>query len=362
MYKSLKIKSISDDYYGKNGTQASFRIEAEGNGTVTYQWQYRTSGTTSWRTPALASAKTADYVFKLRPSYDKIVVRCIVSDDSGSSLTSDVRKAIVFAITSPPQDAELELGKKRTFTVEAVGKDLAYQWYCMRPEASWKKVAMTGYNTAAPVITENKKNDGTKYRCRVTDGLGNVLVSSAAMLTQKYRFRNQTADRIYYNRDFDYIIILVDRIQEVAFRVTEYLQKYGRMQKTIVFCATEDVVERMRIAVVNMNKRMVQKNSDYVGRITGSDDYGKRILDYFISVSSKYPVIATMSELLSTGSDCKMTKLIVLDKNINSMMQFKQVIGRGIRVQEDQGKFSFTIMDFRGVTRLFAIPTGKSCG
>lgn len=173
---------------------------------------------------------------------------------------------------------------------------------------------------------------------------------------QRDYYGNEIEDRIYNNNDFDYNIILADRIQEVAFRITEYLKKYGRMQKTIVFCATEDAAERMRTALVNLNKDLVKENPDYVVRITGSDTYGKSKLDYFISVSSKYPVIATTSELLSTGSDCKMTKLIVLDKNINSMTQFKQIIGRGTRVREDQGKLSFTIMDFRGVARLFSDP------
>ena len=173
---------------------------------------------------------------------------------------------------------------------------------------------------------------------------------------QKDYYGNEIEDRIYDNRDFDYNIILADRIQEVAFRITEYLKKYGRMQKTIVFCATEDAAERMRMALVNLNKDMVQKNPDYVVRITGSDDYGKSKLKYFISASQKYPVIATTSEMLSTGSDCKLTKVIVLDKNINSMTQFKQIIGRGTRVREDQGKLSFTIMDFRGVARLFSDP------
>jgi type I restriction enzyme R subunit len=163
-------------------------------------------------------------------------------------------------------------------------------------------------------------------------------------------------DRIYNNSDYDYSIVLQDRIQEVAFQITEYLKRTGRMQKTIVFCATEDAAERMRRELVNLNQDMVKKNPDYVVRITGSDQYGKSKLDYFISVSSKYPVIATTSDLLSTGSDCKMTKLIVLDKNINSMTQFKQIIGRGTRVREDQGKLSFTVMDFRGVSRLFADP------
>ena len=173
---------------------------------------------------------------------------------------------------------------------------------------------------------------------------------------QRDYFGNEIEDRVYNNTDFDYNIVLADRIQEVAFQITEYLKKSGRMQKTIVFCATEDAAERMRIALVNLNKDMMKENPDYIVRITGSDDYGKSKLDYFISVSAKYPVIATTSELLSTGSDCKMTKLIVLDKNINSMTQFKQIIGRGTRVREDQGKLSFTVMDFRGVARLFADP------
>src|SRR5699024_2571216 len=119
---------------------------------------------------------------------------------------------------------------------------------------------------------------------------------------------------------------------------------------------TEDAAERMRQALVNLNSDMVQKNPDYVVRITGSDDYGKKKLDYFISVSEPYPVIATTSKLLSTGADCKMTKLIVLDEMIGSMTEFKQIIGRGTRLREKDGKTHFVVMDFRNVTRLFADP------
>lgn len=171
-------------------------------------------------------------------------------------------------------------------------------------------------------------------------------------------FGNVIEDRIYNNRDYDYPggVILEDRINEVANEITEYLKATGRMQKTIVFCATEDAAERMRMALVNFNSDMVAENPDYVVRITGSDVYGKSKLDYFISVSSEYPVIATTSELLSTGADCKMTKFIVLDKNIESMTTFKQIIGRGTRIREKDGKTHFTVMDFRGVTRLFADP------
>ena len=163
-------------------------------------------------------------------------------------------------------------------------------------------------------------------------------------------------DRIYSNSDFDYNIILEDRTEEVAKEITTYLKSVGRMDKTIVFCATEDHAERMRVALINLNSDMVKKNSDYIVRITGSDDYGKRKLNHFISVAPKYPVIATTSKLLSTGVDCKMIKLIVLDQMIGSMTEFKQIIGRGTRIREQDGKTHFTVMDFRNVTRLFADP------
>lgn len=170
------------------------------------------------------------------------------------------------------------------------------------------------------------------------------------------KFGNEIEDRIYTNSDFDYNIILEDRTYEVAREITEYLKSTDRMQKTIVFCATEDHAERMRIVLNNLNADMVKENPDYVVRITGSDTYGKSKLDYFISVSAPYPVIATTSKLLSTGADCKMTKLIVLDEMINSMTEFKQIIGRGTRLREKEGKNHFVVMDFRNVTRLFSDP------
>ena len=169
-------------------------------------------------------------------------------------------------------------------------------------------------------------------------------------------YGNEIEDRIYTNSDYDYNIIIEDRIQQVAAEITNYLKSTDRMAKTIVFCATEDAAERMRVALVNQNSDMVQKNPDYVVRITGSDTYGKSKLDYFISVREKYPVIATTSKLLSTGSDCKVTKLIVLDEMIGSMTEFKQIIGRGTRLREKEGKTHFVVMDFRNVSRLFADP------
>ena len=173
---------------------------------------------------------------------------------------------------------------------------------------------------------------------------------------QKDIFGNEVPDRIYLNSDFDYNIILEDRINQVAREITNYLKASDRYQKTIVFCAREDHADRMRTALINLNADMVKENPDYVVRITGSDPYGKSKLSYFISTSSEGPVIATTSDLLTTGADCKMVKLIVLDKWITSMTEFKQIIGRGTRLREDLGKTHFVVMDFRGISRLFADP------
>ncbi len=173
---------------------------------------------------------------------------------------------------------------------------------------------------------------------------------------QRDIYDNLIEDRIYNNTDYDYNIIIEDRIREVAHEVSSYLRSTDPMAKTIVFCADEDHAERMRIALVNENADMCRKYPDYVVRITGSDTYGQSKLDYFISVASKTPVIATTSKLLSTGVDCKMVKLIALDQRINSMTEFKQIVGRGTRIREKEGKTHFTIMDFRNITRLFADP------
>lgn len=173
---------------------------------------------------------------------------------------------------------------------------------------------------------------------------------------QRDKNGNVIEDRIYNNTDYDYNVILEDRTTQVAAEITNYLKSTDRMAKTIVFCPTEEAAERMRIALANHNADMVKANPDYCVRITGSDEYGKSKLDYFISVSSQYPVIATTSKLLSTGADCKMTKLIVLDEMIGSMTEFKQIIGRGTRLREQDGKTHFVVMDFRNITRLFADP------
>lgn len=173
---------------------------------------------------------------------------------------------------------------------------------------------------------------------------------------QRDKFGNEIPDRIYTNSDYDYNIVIEDRTERVAAEITRYLKSTDRMAKTIVFCPTEDAAQRMRDALAMQNADMMKENPDYVVRITGGDDYGRKKLDYFISVSAPYPVIATTSELLSTGADCKMTKLIVLDKMIGSMTEFKQIIGRGTRLREQEGKTHFVVMDFRNVSRLFADP------
>ncbi len=210
-----------------------------------------------------------------------------------------------------------------------------------------------------PIYTYSLKNgieDGFLAPFKVISITTDISDGWRPFKGQRDYYGNEIEDRIYNNTDYDYNIVIADRINQVALEITNYLISTGRMQKTIVFCATEESAERMRIALTNLNADMCAKNPDYVVRITGSDDYGKSKLDYFISVSSPYPVIATTSKLLSTGADCKMTKLIVLDEMIGSMTEFKQIIGRGTRLREKEGKTHFVVMDFRGVSRLFSDP------
>ena len=182
---SLRITGISEDAYDVNGESVTFHIDAVGKGTLSYQWQYKLAGETKWRTPGQASAKTADYVFKLKPSYDNIEVRCIVTDASGDTCTSDVRKANVFAITKQPNTVYAESGDSVTFAVEGIGQNLTYQWYYRRLDGDWKKVTAAGYNTASLTITAQVKNNGSQYRCYVYDGVGNLIKSRAAMLIER---------------------------------------------------------------------------------------------------------------------------------------------------------------------------------
>lgn len=171
------------------------------------------------------------------------------------------------------------------------------------------------------------------------------------------KFGQLIPDREYSSTDFDRSLVLERRTEVVAAKVTEFLKATDRFAKTIVFCENVDHAERMRQALVNANADLAAANSKYVMRITGDNDEGKAQLDNFIDPDKTYPVIATTSRLMSTGVDAQTCHLIVLDRAINSMTEFKQIIGRGTRINEDHGKFFFTIMDFRRATSLFADPT-----
>ena len=166
----------------------------------------------------------------------------------------------------------------------------------------------------------------------------------------------EVPDEIYKGPDFDKKIVIDERTKLVAQKISDFLKATDRMQKAIIFCQDIEHAERMRQALVNENSDLFQKNSRYIVRITGDNPEGKKELDYFIDPESPYPVVVTTSKLLTTGVDAQTCKLIVLDSNISSVTEFKQIIGRGTRVREDYGKMFFTIIDFRGVTELFADP------
>lgn len=167
---------------------------------------------------------------------------------------------------------------------------------------------------------------------------------------------NLVEDRIYNQRDFDRHLVLEKRTELVAEKITEFLKATDPYQKTIVFCDDIDHAERMRACLVNLNPDRVRENRKYVMRITGDELEGKAELDNFIDPESRYPVIATTSKLMSTGVDAQTCKLIVLDQSIQSITEFKQIIGRGTRINEEFGKYWFTIIDFKRATELFADP------
>ncbi len=168
---------------------------------------------------------------------------------------------------------------------------------------------------------------------------------------------NIVPDEIYTESMFDRSIIIEDRNRAVTKCIVNFMRETDVYQKTIVFCVDIAHAERMRQCLVNEFSDKVKENSRFIVKITGDDVFGKLEIENFINPESKYPVIATTSKLLSTGVDTKTVKLIVLDAPMNSMTEFKQIIGRGTRVEEQYGKYYFTIMDFRNVTRLFADPT-----
>lgn len=168
------------------------------------------------------------------------------------------------------------------------------------------------------------------------------------------RSGNPIEDRIYNVSDYDSRLVIDSRTKLVADKITEFVRDTDEMQKAIIFCVDIDHAERMRQALVNASGDLARQNRRYVVRITGDNDEGKKEIENFINPESPYPVLVTTSKLLTTGVDAQTCKLIVLDAPINSMSEFKQIIGRGTRVNEEYGKYYFTIMDFRGATRLFA--------
>ncbi|RIN55765.1 EcoAI/FtnUII family type I restriction enzme subunit R [Staphylococcus simulans] len=171
------------------------------------------------------------------------------------------------------------------------------------------------------------------------------------------KYGYEIEDREYNSKDFDRSIVIDDRTKVIAKKVTEFLKNTDRYSKTIVFCIDIEHAERMRQALINENSDLYVQDDRYIMRITGDNEEGRNQLENFIDEESTYPVIAVTSKLMTTGVDAKMCKLIVLDNNINSMTEFKQIIGRGTRLLESYGKKYFTIMDFRNASRLFADPT-----
>jgi type I restriction enzyme R subunit len=248
-------------------------------------------------------------------------------------------------------------------------------------ESAWREI-LTYFNKATHIgLTatprETKETSNTEYfgepvytyslKQGIDDGfLAPYKVIRVALNVDSEGYRPQQGktdkdgveieDRIYNRKDFDRKLVIDERTDIIAQKVTEYLKGLDRFAKTIIFCVDIDHAERMRNAISKHNSDLVAENYKYVMQITGDNDEGKRELDNFINPEEKYPVIATTSELMTTGVDAQTCKVIVLDANINSMTKFKQIVGRGTRINEEFGKLYFTILDFRNATDNFADP------
>lgn len=252
-----------------------------------------------------------------------------------------------------------------------------------REDSNWRKILDYFSNaskigmTATPKETKEVSNidyfGEPVYTYSLKDGiedgyLAPYKVVRYAIDTDVYGYRpnkgktdkegDLVEDREYGVKDFDKNIVIDERTQLVAEKITEYLKNTDRLAKTIVFCVDIDHAERMRQALVNLNSDLCADNHKYIMRITGDNDEGKKQLDYFIDNDSVYPTIVTTSKLMTTGVNCQTCKNIVLDNIFgeSGMTEFKQIIGRGTRIKEDYDKMYFTILDFRNATRLFADP------
>ena len=199
--------------------------------------------------------------------------------------------------------------------------------------------------------------DGFLAPYRVTNSFINVDLEGWSPEEDETDIHGYLIEQGYYSRkDFGREVALLKRREIVARRITKMLHQIGRMTKTIVFCTDVEEAEAMRELLVNLNSDFCKKDARYVMRITGDDNYGKKQLDNFIDVDEPYPCVVTTSEMLSTGVDCKTCGLIVIDKEIGSMTEFKQIVGRGTRLRIDKGKWHFEILDFRNATQLFKDP------
>lgn len=208
-----------------------------------------------------------------------------------------------------------------------------------------------------PLYTYSLKQgieDGFLAPYRVTNSFINVDLEGWSPEEDETDIHGYLIEQGYYSRkDFGREVALLKRREIVARRITKMLHQIGRMTKTIVFCTDVEEAEAMRELLVNLNSDLCKKDARYVMRITGDDNYGKKQLDNFIDVDEPYPCVVTTSEMLSTGVDCKTCGLIVIDKEIGSMTEFKQIVGRGTRLRIDKGKWHFEILDFRNATQLF---------
>ena len=211
-----------------------------------------------------------------------------------------------------------------------------------------------------PLYTYSLKQgieDGFLAPYRVTNSYINVDLEGWCPEEDECDIHGYLIEQGYYSRkNFGRDLAIIQRREIVARRITKMLHQIGRMTKTIVFCPDIEEAEAMRQLLVNLNFDLCKKDSRYVMRITGDDNVGKKQLDNFIDVDQKYPCIVTTSEMLSTGVDCKTCGLIVIDKEIGSIAEFKQIVGRGTRLRTDKGKWHFEILDFRNATQMFKDP------
>ena len=250
-----------------------------------------------------------------------------------------------------------------------------------RDDSAWRKIleyfrsATQIGMTATPKVKEGANNldyfneplytyslrqgieDGFLAPYRVTNSFINVDLEGWSPEEDETDIHGYLIEQGYYSRkDFGREVALLKRREIVARRITKMLHQIGRMTKTIVFCTDVEEAEALRELLVNLNSDLCKKDPRYVMRITGDDNYGKKQLDNFIDVDEPYPCVVTTSEMLSTGVDCKTCGLIVIDKEIGSMTEFKQIVGRGTRLRIDKGKWHFEILDFRNATQLFKDP------